>query len=118
MSNKTITILDCSTVDTITVPDSLRNFVLKAPASSPTSQMTVKVYPNPSNGQFTIEIVSSAETMQKVNVYNTFGQVVESFSNINTNLFRIRMQQPAGIYYLETITDRDRVLKKILINAE
>lgn len=66
----------------------------------------VKVYPNPSSGQFTFIIASEAKQSQCiVEVYNMLGQQVYSQPNIENSTFNINLStQSNGVYLYRVIT--------------
>lgn len=56
------------------------------------------VYPNPSNGEFTIQSPSEEDTNCKV--VNSLGQVVEQFKLTKDNNFTHQLKATEGVYYL------------------
>lgn len=76
---------------------------------SDASQFHVAVYPNPSNGQFTID---SQENF-KVEIFNSLGKLVQietisGKTQIQTNL-------PSGIYFLKLSNEKGSKIQKIII---
>ena len=67
------------------------------------------VYPNPSNGSFTIEINSEKQQLVQLELTNMIGQVVKRFpTEINSGLNLIQVQNnklKSGTYLLNVITD-------------
>jgi len=62
------------------------------------SSPSISVYPNPSNGNFTLQW-SVVSGQWAVAVYNVLGQQVYSQFNIQTSTFNINLSsQPAGVY--------------------
>lgn len=65
----------------------------------------VVVYPNPSDGNYTIEIFSTTQKTVKMNVFNLAGQMVKNSQIIltpGTTQTALRIDEmPAGIYLLE-----------------
>jgi endoglucanase len=78
-----------------------------------------KVYPNPGNGQFRIEV--SSNLLLEVNALdlsNASGQVVYS-QQVNTNASQIQLQLehlPAGMYFLRLNTPQGFLHQKLLIS--
>lgn len=74
----------------------------------------VKLYPNPTNGDATIECVYPIE---KIELLNSSGQVVYKSRNINDQHFNLISQQlPAGVYYIRIYTRMTYTLKLIVEN--
>ena len=68
--------------------------------------MNINVYPNPSNGQFTIQW-SVVSGQWSVEIYNVLGEKVYSQSNIQNSASNINLtSQPNGIYLIRTL-DKD-----------
>ena len=76
------------------------------------------IYPNPTNGEFTIELT---ERIRKAvfSVYNTVGQLVyvEKFGQQNSDLFRktIELYQKPGVYYVRLDTEKGGYFQKLVI---
>jgi hypothetical protein len=62
----------------------------------------VQVFPNPSSGDFTIEVPGN--DMVKVMVYNTIGQTVKSFDYVGSG-FQFGNDLPGGTYLISFIYD-------------
>ncbi len=66
----------------------------------------VKVYPNPSNGIFSVELKGNSDKF-KVEVYNIFGEKVISQFTIDHSPFTINLSsQPKGIYLYRVTSER------------
>lgn len=73
-----------------------------------------KIYPNPSNGNFSI---LSKINLQTVNVYSHTGAFVKSIDTENSNSLEINVEGlQTGIYLLELKNDTESSWKKIIIN--
>jgi hypothetical protein len=59
----------------------------------------IKVYPNPSNGTFNIDLVNTnwAETIE---VYNAVGQLIYTKSELSSSTVQLDLDEPGGIYTL------------------
>ena len=68
-----------------------------------------KVYPNPTSGIFHI----TGENITKVQIRNVFGGLIYNSSAPTVNI----SAQPDGIYFIEIITNKGTVTKKILKNS-
>lgn len=74
-----------------------------------------QVYPNPSNGNFT---VSTKSTIQKINIYTQTGVFVKTISvdaNSNENEVSIKALQ-TGVYLIELLNSTEKSWKKIIVN--
>lgn len=77
------------------------------------------VYPNPSNGQFTVSITNTGSKTVSISIVNILGETVYTFSDNNCpdsvnkqiNLENI----PAGIYFIKLDTGKDINTQKIII---
>ncbi|MFT4523954.1 MAG: hypothetical protein ACI85F_000095 [Bacteroidia bacterium] len=63
----------------------------------------VSVYPNPSNGLVSIRLTERFENM-RAEVKNVVGQVVETYTFKNTNLFALELPKQEGLYLIELST--------------
>jgi len=87
--------------------DALRNVTLLplilgiSQISNPTG---ITIYPNPSNGLFTIQS-SVLSAQSSIEIYNTLGEKINQQLNITNSTFNIDLSdQPAGVYFYR-ITD-------------
>lgn len=71
------------------------------------------IYPNPSNGIFTIKAKSALKT---VNVYSQTGSLVKTIQSQDTDNTEVNVEGlPTGIYLLEMLNDADKSWKKVII---
>lgn len=73
-------------------------------------QTNFLIYPNPTSETITIELQSSLE-FQKVNFYNTLGQLIKTSKTSTTNVSKLSK----GTYYVEVITNQGKATKTIII---
>lgn len=78
----------------------------------------VDLFPNPSNGDFTI--VTTLPTVQtlKVNVYTMMGQLVyqQLIEQAKQNLIEIKMQdQSPGIYFVQLDNGNEKIVKRVVL---
>ena len=65
------------------------------------SSQQLKVYPNPNEGMFTVEVLQSGNTINDhytITFYNTFGEKVH-VEKMNTFVQSFDLDLPSGIYY-------------------
>ena len=79
------------------------------------SQNGLNIYPNPSNGKFTL-LVNHAEKVN-VKVVNSLGKVVfEQIYSGTQNNYNLNLQnQPKGYYLMTVTTDKNCISKTIII---
>lgn len=77
------------------------------------SQLTL--FPNPSNGQITLQITNSKLQMCKLEIYNSLGEIV-FYSHVPNFTSPISLNLPAGIYFVRAM-DEEKIIdtKKIVI---
>jgi PKD repeat protein len=79
----------------------------------------IKIYPNPNNGRFTIQIASTGLESPNIRIENVLGQVVQPVTPLPADLIIFRdievdlSNQPAGIYFLELQTKGEIVRVKV-----
>lgn len=80
------------------------------------AQVPFRVYPNPSNGQFTIE-AEAGQTFSEVRIMNNLGQTVRYLPlSGSTNRRVFNMQDVAkGVYFVEVQTEEGRGMQKIVL---
>jgi hypothetical protein len=78
-------------------------------------EKSVKVYPNPNNGQFTLEL-TNIESSVWVGVYNTLGVKVYQFSAKGNTKEEINLTNiQTGIYFVRVNSGKDLTTSKIII---
>lgn len=78
------------------------------------SQRQITVYPNPSNGRFTIALPESGEAAT-ITVTNIMGAKLWQ-TTTRQDKEDIQLDQPAGIYFLTVETSKSKSVQKITIN--
>ena len=72
------------------------------------------LYPNPNNGQFIIEC---QEKIESIILYNIQGQIIRSFTRINSKQFTINESfNEKGIYFVNISTQNKSSIEKVVIN--
>ena len=78
--------------------------------------LDLSLFPNPTTGQLTIQVIPNLEQDQQLRVIDLFGRVLvqkviqPKFSQLNVDLSAYQ----DGVYYLELRTRGQRVLKKVI----
>ena len=73
----------------------------------------IKIYPNPNNGQFTIDLGEKPQG-ELIEVYNVLGKQV-LIQTLTSTTSRIDISnQPNGVYLVKIITGKEFLIKKIL----
>ena len=90
-----------------------RSSAVEPKAVKTTSSDDLKIYPNPSNGSFTISFPDN--TPYSFEIYSLLGQKVYSREGIDTGESTINQLQK-GIYMIHIVKGTSSYLKKIIIN--
>ncbi|MGB0525294.1 MAG: T9SS type A sorting domain-containing protein [Flammeovirgaceae bacterium] len=106
----TVTDLVCNTVQTITY--SFRNLYNECGEDPADPVFGLKVYPNPSNGIFTIAVPEGE--IRVYTIVNTYGEVIENkVVKKLTNQLEINLgQQRAGLYLLKLVDRKGNTYQK------
>ncbi len=84
-------------------------------SQAPGSPEQLKVYPNPSDGAFEVNLVSDIDEPVRVTVTNIVGEKLqESLTATNTTL-NVKLNQPAGIYFVTAATATSRYVVKVVV---
>jgi hypothetical protein len=81
----------------------------------------VEIFPNPSNGMFTVKLQSAKNEKLELSVLNSLGTVVYAESNIQlTNSFTRSIDlsgNAEGLYFVKLYSEKINYVKKIIINS-
>ncbi len=103
--------------------NSALNFFVASTTTSPLSveefnlsnDWVVDVFPNPSTGKFTLK---SKKRINQINIFSSTGQLINEISfNKPVNDFHFTLDK-SGFYYLNVISDKEIVVKKIVVVSE
>jgi hypothetical protein len=72
---------------------------------------TFKIYPNPSNGEFTIEINEDA----LINIYDTTGKLIMN-KQVNAGNQMIKIDSAKNLYYIQIVSKSGVKTQKVIIN--
>lgn len=81
-----------------------------------TSDNTILVYPNPSNGNFVVDLKNSTSKVQSITVYNALGKLMQNIAIANQNQsIAISANYAAGVYYVKVLTEKGAAIHKLII---
>jgi uncharacterized protein YjdB len=64
----------------------------------------LKVYPNPSNGNFTVNLQTASDEQAMIVVTNILGEKVKEINGSTNANFPIKLDQPAGVYHVSVVS--------------
>lgn len=76
--------------------------------------LTVNVYPNPSNGQFKINLPSGTG-LTNLEVYDLTGKIIKSVNTRENNISLDLSESPAGLYIVKASNGLTSAISKILV---
>ncbi len=82
------------------------------------SDNSLKVYPNPSNGLFVLELLSDSNEDVAVSIYNSTGQYIRQFfftGRINSLLFLDLSEFTASVYFAKIQIGKRSLLRKLIL---
>lgn len=81
----------------------------------PISERSIKVYPNPTNGIFSIDISSIEREIKYIQVYDISGSIIHSTKNGFENNEQIDLTKyPAGVYIIKILAGEEYYFNKII----
>lgn len=75
----------------------------------------IKIYPNPTDGNFTIE----GNNIQQINVTDITGRIISNIVTVRNKMIKQSVDlsnQPKGIYFVRIKTDTNVLIEKIILN--
>ena len=75
-------------------------------------KLSLSIYPNPTNGQITIE--SNNSKIQKIIIYSTSGETVYYNDFINSKKYNVSFNTENGIYFVAIFTNEKRQIIKLI----
>lgn len=79
------------------------------------SQSMIKMYPNPTQEHFTLEVIDANEVLEKVHILNSLGVIVKVFNQVNSGDSIDISQLPAGMYTVQIWTSKGIISKKLVV---
>ncbi len=74
-----------------------------------------KVFPNPNNGQFNIQLPLSTDKNIQITVRNMYGQVVSTTNVKDAEQTSLNLDIPAGIYSVEVVTNSGKYTEMLIV---
>lgn len=79
---------------------------------------TIKIFPNPAKSLINIDFSNQAGSIYNIKIYSINGKMVDSFDNVNSEIFQVSTKNMQnGFYIVEIINEiGEKQLNKIVIN--
>lgn len=75
----------------------------------------VEIYPNPSDGNITIKVLSNKTDKAELTITNMFGEVVANQNIFTNQSMKIQLSQPSGIYIVNVKVNGVSNIQKLII---
>jgi hypothetical protein len=76
----------------------------------------LSVYPNPTQGSFTINLSSPTNETAQITITNMLGQTVKEFRIVTNKETEVQTDAPPGIYFLQAATSNGLLTQKLIIS--
>jgi len=80
-------------------------------AISDVDDLTVEIYPNPTNGKFTVQTGFVAD---EISIIDALGRTV-AIESVSNNEVEIDVELQPGIYFIKIINDNKAFLNKLIV---
>ena len=75
----------------------------------------VTIYPNPTNGLFTIDTNGQFE-LKKIKIFSLESKLIYEAEGVNNSMYEVDFNHPKGIYFIELSTnDQGKIIRKLII---
>lgn len=106
--------------DTLLIEQAITAFFATASVEENSLANSTIVSPNPSNGEFTINVKSQESSKTKISLFNLNGQLItkllnESIIKGDTKIKMDLSRYPKGMYYINISNEKESINKKIIL---
>ncbi len=75
----------------------------------------VTIYPNPTNGLFTIDTNGQFE-LKKIKIFSLESKLIYEAEGVNNSMYEVDFNHPKGIYFIElSANDQRKIIRKLII---
>ena len=76
---------------------------------------SVTIYPNPTNGLFTIDTNGQFE-LKKIKIFSLESKLIYEAEVVNNSMYEVDFNPPKGIYFVESSTsDQRKIIRKLIV---
>jgi hypothetical protein len=76
---------------------------------------SVRIYPNPTNGLFTIDTNGQFE-LKKIKIFSLESKLIYEAEVVNNSMYEVDLNPPKGIYFVELSTsDQRKIIHKLIV---
>ena len=93
---------------------STADFTMLLTALDPNSENQIKVYPNPTKGNFVVDYSESTLSIKEIEVFNSIGQQIYNQKNIQNKKMEINLTEP-GLYFIRIQTSQSNFIRKLVV---
>jgi len=98
-------------VDYVKIYEPINNFVIDSVKTE-----SINLFPNPTNGIFSIYSVNSEYTINAVYVYNSHLEQIELYKGLNVGTLEIDLfDKPKGIYFIKVFSNNEIFTKRVIV---
>lgn len=98
------------------VVKSAENQILPENQAIVKGEKSIKVYPNPNNGQFTLEF-SNVESGATIRIYNMLGSQIYRSTTTSQTSHKVNLPEiKRGIYFIKVTDGKEQFTKKMIVN--
>jgi len=85
-----------------------------AASPAPMESETLRVWPNPNDGVFTLLLSSATDEPVKVTITNIVGEKVNGFTTVTNKATEIKLNDAAGVYFVTASTEKGNYVAKVV----